>query len=149
MSNSSNSSDPGAQGSSPSSNSPDGGVALPGGVADSTGQSGGGLGSAQANANTCFTTGPVAGVVPCTLHSITVRLALPPENCPKWWPTPGPVPYNHETYKGNLTDGEHFGLLDGSGAATFQQIPAGSCQFQFPDFYLNIEQYFKEKLGEE
>lgn len=98
----------------------------------------------------CFNNKPAGvPVKACVVHWIKVSLVRHPDlNArPKWWPRARPLPYASEPYDADTTQGKKSGSLDGRGSVKFNNIPAGTCQFQFKKFHEKIEQYFKEKLG--
>lgn len=50
------------------------------------------------------------------------------------------LPYIWEPFKGTLSDEKKVsGELDGSGYTTHKDIPAGVCEFSFPEFYDDIK----------
>lgn len=93
------------------------------------------------------------------VHWISVKLVRRPDvqARPKWWPTPPNIPlwlttlqnlpYGGETYSADLTSGKKTGSLNGDGVVRFDNIPAGKCQINITQFYEDIEQFFKYKLG--
>lgn len=108
------------------------------------------LSNAQNDANASFSNAPVSSpVVACDVHWISMRLIRQPDVQlrPDWWPAWDDVPYKSEQYKAQITNGPTAGNLDGDGFVKFWSIPAGTCQFVFPNFYKEIEDYFAKQLS--
>jgi hypothetical protein len=84
------------------------------------------------------------------LHWISVRLVRQADLKPRpaWWPPTPDLPYSSEPYHAQLTDGTPTGSLAGDASAKFHRIPAGTCTFHFKDFYREIEEHFRQELGE-
>ena len=88
-------------------------------------------------------------VQPCpTHHWIVVRLIRLPDKKQRdsWWPIRRHEAYASESFSAEITDGHKDGKLDGNGSVSYDNIPAGSCQFLFNQFYDEIDQFFKKEL---
>jgi hypothetical protein len=66
-------------------------------------------------------------------------MPLPFNGLPAWWRQRAADPYASEPFAATLTDGPKQGSLDGDGRIGYEQIPPGSCEFQFKEFYRAIE----------
>ena len=75
-------------------------------------------------------------------HRVALRLVpLPVAKAPSaypWWPARARS-YGDAAFSAEITDGHHDGTLDGRGCVSFEDIPAGTCSFSFPEFYDDIE----------
>jgi len=109
------------------------------------------LNYAQADALT-FGNGPVVQPAPACphplLHWISISLLILPDNKPpSWWPRE--TGSSEEQYTAKITNGNKAGKIDLGGSVRFDQIPAGTCQFQVSkEFYSKIEKFFKSELPE-
>jgi hypothetical protein len=109
-----------------------------------------GLPPAVRGADAAFSNKPVGKPVnSCVVHWIKVSLVRQPDlkARPAWWPPQKGLPYNSEPYDADTTQGKKNGSLDGQGSVKFNNIPAGTCQFQFKKFHEKIKQHFKEQLS--
>jgi len=57
--------------------------------------------------------------------------------------------YGEELFSGSLPDSRNVeGRLDNSGVAEYQDIPAGTCEFEFSDFYSAIKKNIAETIDD-
>lgn len=78
---------------------------------------------------------PTEVLHPIKLHLMPLPLVKPPA----WWPQAAAKPYAAEPFGATLTNASKQGTLDGDGRVGYEQLPPGSCEFVFKDFYKKIE----------
>lgn len=91
---------------------------------------------------------PDSVVVPCSLqHRVKFCLVrLPRKEQPLWWQQDVMLPYKNEKFLITTTATCEQGKLDGLGEKEFLNIPAGSNDFQCPEFYTEINNWLKSKI---
>lgn len=84
--------------------------------------------------------------LPCSKDWIEITLLKHPGGKRKdWWPSFGDKIYPYEPFKAKITDGPRDGALNRKAWVRFEDIPAGSCDIQFHQFFEKIDAELTDK----
>ena len=73
-------------------------------------------------------------------------LRKPREKVVSSWHADTAPGYSNEKYSANLTDKCVAAKLDGGGKTKHNNIPAGTSDIEFPEFYSEIEEWLKKQI---